>query len=86
MRGASGELRRGYQVAAQLGPWTMDETGQVQVDRTEVDSYWMDQAGPALQLWLRVGQRAWVWRTVEVLDGETCRVLKAGGSPSVRDA
>lgn len=83
MRGISGELRKGYQVAAQLGPWSMDG-GRVEAATVVVDKFWIDSPG-GWALSLRLGKKSWVWRQVDVLDVGPPMVLRVAGSPTVRD-
>jgi hypothetical protein len=81
MRGQRGELRNGYQVAAQLRAWSLD-SGQVLTSGI-VDEFW---AAGDLSLWLIVGRRAWVWRQAELAgrEGDQLRI-RVTGSPEVRD-
>lgn len=85
MRGVAGELRRGYQVAADLGPWTMDESGRVEATPITVDAYWIENAAGGLALWLRVGKKAWVWRDVVMETAGPPIVVRVAGSPTIRD-
>lgn len=84
MRGVSGELRKGYRVVAQLGTWRMDETGRVEAVPLEVNEFLLDQGGQ-FALWLRLSQRAWVWRDVDVADAGSPFIVRVNGSPDVRD-
>ncbi len=84
MRGGHGEVRKGYRVAAHLGEWTMDEGGRLQGTPLDVNHYWLDQPG-SFELWLWLGRRAWGWREAEILDKGAPFIVRAIGSPVVRD-
>jgi hypothetical protein len=81
--GRGGELRCGYQVAARLGAWTLNHDGRVEAAVADLDTFWLESS-PQVSLWLRVGRRHWVWRTVEVVSPDPL-VVKVIGSPTVRD-
>ncbi len=81
--GTGGELRRGYQVVAQLGPWTMDQD-RVDAATHSLNEIYLEAPG-ALQLRLRLGRRFWVWREVELLAAQPLAV-RVCGSPDVQDA
>lgn len=78
--GQSGELRTGYQVAAQLGPWAIDLAEVMLGDAPgwtcsariiKTDAYWLEH-GEAFDLRLDVGRVQWRWRNVNVhLTGES---------------
>lgn len=85
LRGHSGELRKGYKVAARLGAWAMDGSGRCEAQALETNDYWLDQPG-SFDLWLWVGARAWVWKGVDVADRGEPFVVRAPGSPDIREA
>jgi hypothetical protein len=66
--GTHGELRVGYQVAARLGPWSMEQAAQVPVAyefRALVlheNSFWITQR--PLDLVVALGTVEWTWRDV----------------------
>lgn len=82
-RGQQGEVRYGYQLAASLGRWAMNE------DRVDCDdvSYrndmWLENG--VLTLSLNMGNKVLVWRTVEMvsLSPLAFRVI---GTPEVENA
>lgn len=83
-KGARGELRYGYHVAAQLSAWSVDERGRVDATASDINAYWIDQ--DELALWLRVGSRWWVWRAIQLrqCDASAC-VVQVEGSPETKD-
>lgn len=84
MRGVAGELRKGYRVVAQLGAWSMDETGRVEAEPLEINEFLIDQGGQ-FALWLRLSQRAWVWREADIADRGRPFIVRVNGKPEVRD-
>jgi hypothetical protein len=82
MRGAVGEVRYGYQLAAQLSSWQLDND-RVRADVPYRNDMWLDTG--TLTLKLSVGAKVWVWREVEMLSSEPF-ILRVIGSPEVRDA
>jgi hypothetical protein len=83
MTGTSGELRVGYQVAAQLSRWTLDGD-MVSTEGTKLDSFWIEMgATPGLRL--RVGRSWWAWAQVAVV-GHDPLVVRVLGSPTKRSA
>ena len=82
MRGQLGELRYGYQLAAQLSSW------QLNADRLDAtvgykNDMWLENG--VLTLTLTLGRKVWVWREVEVISTEPLS-LRVIGSPEVEDA
>jgi len=65
--GTAGELRKGYQVVARLGRWSMDQKDRCDAAIVELNTFWVDQPG-SCALWLRMGTNFWVWRNIEVLN------------------
>jgi hypothetical protein len=84
MRGKTGELRRGYRVAARLGSWTWDGGGSVTAPSPALDSFWIDEAdaGP-LSLRLDVGSQQWTWHDVQLAQREPL-VIAVTGKPERR--
>jgi hypothetical protein len=83
MRGLQGQLKYGYQPAAQIGSWVFSD-GNIEAAISEKNPLWIESR--PLSLWLDIGSKYWVWRQVEVISiGETlaCRV---SGSPEIRGA
>jgi hypothetical protein len=80
-QGVSGELRLGYQVVARLGRWALAED-RVECTAADINEFLADQSGFAL--WLRMGERHWVWKPVEVLDWSQRMQIRITGSPEVR--
>lgn len=74
MRGPAGEIRYGYQVAAQLGSWEATPKNETVLSFTgtlkDVNEYWIQQE--PLQVNLRFGRTRWVWDVPKVIrDGKT---------------
>jgi hypothetical protein len=80
MRGQSGEVRYGYQLAAQLGPWQLSDN-RLETSTTYQNDMWLTVG--ALTLRLNVGEKLWVWRDIEVLSIEPF-ILRLPGSPEVK--
>jgi hypothetical protein len=80
MKGPSGEIRCGYQIAARLGTWELAPKIVAGPDVLlfhaavrEADDFWLAQE--PLQLALQVGRTLWVWEgVVPVRDGTTIHV------------
>lgn len=74
--GLSGELRHGYQQAAELGPWVIKDEGPAFVFRAPVTRYnavWM--ARKPLDLSLTLGGLTWTWNNVAaVVSGDVVKV------------
>lgn len=70
VRGHRGRIKVGYQVAAQLGAFSLTPltpgAWQVEASITEVDVFWMAQE-TARTLELEVGQQRWIWRAVDLV-------------------
>jgi hypothetical protein len=64
IRGSSGRLQVGYQVAARLGAWTLTpvdpEAWSLTAGVVDSDPYWLTQR--PLELVLEVGRQHWHWR------------------------
>ena len=75
MKGRTGELRCGYQVAAQLGAWEWSpqgvDDGVVDTALTSVDEFWLEQE--PLTLALPMGRQQWIWEGVKVVREGTSR-------------
>jgi hypothetical protein len=74
LRGKSGELRVGYQLAARLGKWdARGEGGRFILDAeaVETDSYWLGKTPIVAHLW--VGAHRWVFN-VESLSNSGGRI------------
>ena len=83
VEGHRGELRVGYQVAAELGKWKLDleptlpRQYAVVADVVATSDYWMAERPLALRL--DVGADVWTWRQVEpVIDINRLTVTVAG--------
>lgn len=82
--GAGGELRRGHQVAAQLGAWELrpleppalgEDIYVISVRRWVArNSFWLEGDQPPLSLRLRVGWMLWEWPSA-TLQGEDIYVV-----------
>lgn len=84
MRGVTGEVRYGYQPAARLGTWTM-ENDRLDASVAERNEVWLDSAGP-FSLWLHIGpKKAWVWRDISVITTAGAFACRVSGKPEVRD-
>ena len=86
--GHAGQVRVGYQVAAQLGTWSLELLPEVPrryrlvAAVSAVSDYWWSQAPLAVHLW--VGAEEWVWCPVTAaMDGASLAVSLAG-SPQCR--
>ena len=86
--GGRGELRAGYQVAAQLGTWNLgfptehfsDGCWTLTAEMLARDVFWLHHAGE-LGLWLDMGKTWWVWRSVSVECGMTTVTVSGAGGP-----
>jgi hypothetical protein len=81
MRGPSGEIRHGYQVAARLGKWEAMPRNETEMSFTasvvSVDEYWILQE--PLEVALRLARTEWVWREVApVRDGNQIHIVLKG--------
>lgn len=71
--GPSGELRYGYQIAAQIGPWVITAASSggfaFSAPTLASDEVWLAQR--PLDLVLAIGQTEWIWRAVapDLMDG-----------------
>ncbi len=75
--GVSGEIRAGYQRAAELGKWEMDVHRVIRADIVSASNFWLAQK--PLDIRLRVGRRWWIWRGVDVSNkGSSVRVQVRG--------
>jgi hypothetical protein len=83
VRGDHGELRVGYQVAATFRAWAYD-AALARVDGTPgpVHEVWITYP---MACWLKVGEKWWVWSTVELLDRSTTLSVRLVGSATVRE-
>lgn len=72
LRGQQGRLKVGYQVAAELGAFTLSPAGpsawQLDAAITSFDEFWVAQEAERT-LELTVGQQRWVWRSVQLVVG-----------------
>lgn len=85
MRGRNGELKLGYQAAALLGPWQMNED-RVDAEVRDRNDAWLGTGGP-FALALQLGRKMWVWREVQVYEVSAERLsCRVNGRPEVRDA
>lgn len=84
MRGTSGQVKWGHQVAVQLGPWTMDGD-RIEAVAHQVNSFWLARGQGKLKLSLTMGQKAWVWEQATVVDEGAPFVIQVTGSPEIRD-
>ena len=83
VEGYRGELRVGYQVAAELGKWKLDleptlpRRYAVAADVLATSDYWLSER--PLMLRLDVGADVWTWQPVEpVVDGGKLTVAVTG--------
>lgn len=79
MRGPAGEIRVGYQVAAQFGAWEIapkivagPDVLLFKAAVKSVDQYWFTQE--PLALTVRVGRTRWTW------EGEAVTVVRDGST------
>lgn len=82
MRGLVGEVRYGYQLAAQLGSWRLEDN-RLEATTSYQNDMWLNHG--ALTLKLGIGAKVWVWRDVELFSAEPF-TLRLNGSPEVREA
>lgn len=72
LRGQQGRIKVGYQVAAELGAFTLSPCGpgewQIDAAVVSVDEFWVTQEAERL-LELTVGQQRWIWRAVRLVVG-----------------
>ena len=80
--GTGGEVRVGYQLAARLGPWTIEvpspAAGRVTAELQTVDPWWITQPGTELRLVTRNAE--WVWTTFDLIRPGVWRVR---GAPAI---
>ena len=88
--GQGGELRVGYQQAAQLGPWVLETSASpalpalrftIEAPVSSVDQFWVTQAPMTLDL--RFGRFHWVWDEVrpELVNGHVS--VRVFGKPLI---
>lgn len=78
VKGVEGEIRCGYQTAAKLGKWELQQP-IVEAEPVTVSKFWMSQT--PLHLHLKVGKRTWRWHNVELVEnGHRIRV-RVHGAP-----
>ena len=89
--GLRGQLRVGYQVAAELGPWRLALAPQLPRTYTvdaivdQISAYWI--AERPLVLALEVGRDMWVWAHVDPsIGGDTVTAVVCGAPTVVRGA
>lgn len=85
LRGASGELRAGYETAACLGAWELTRTDGGFIVSAPVihrNLYWLT-AGQPLDLHLVVGRHTWHWRAV-LVSGDDPLTVEGEGRPEIR--
>ncbi len=83
VQGVRGELRHGYRVAAELGPWTFTNEGMtVRAEIVTKDDVWFDEPGTKT-IRLRVGTEWWEWPVQPDLHGNGL-VAVVAGAPRVR--
>ncbi len=64
--GVSGELRVGYQKAARLTSWKLeDKIVEAKLDPQSVSWFWLERR--PLDLYLDVGRHKWKWRGVDLV-------------------
>lgn len=87
-RGASGRLRAGPRVAADLGEWSVavgEEMGggvfRCDAAIRRRDEFWLEH-GRGFVLDLDIGANVWRWRAVEIAAGQRLSA-KATGNPEV---
>lgn len=81
MRGPTGEIRYGYQVAAKLGSWELtpktDDAMFFTATAVAVDDYWITQE--PLVLALRFSRSQWLWTgIVAIRDGRYIHTTVTG--------
>lgn len=79
--GRSGVLTLGYQVAARLGAWSLDERGIVSAELLDGHPLWLHKDGP-FTLSLDIGTRQWTWPNVELRQREGALVAVTSGTPT----
>ncbi|HET9025196.1 MAG TPA: hypothetical protein VFN64_11525 [Burkholderiaceae bacterium] len=82
MRGAGGELRVGYAIAARLRRWEI-VGDELVVHEADVDPFWGEAEGRR-SVHLAFGRSWWVWRDAEVLSMEMPLRVRLVGSPVTR--
>jgi hypothetical protein len=81
-RGASGELRVGYQKVAELRNWSLDgttETVEAQVEN--INAFWIERR--PLELRLNIGKRPWTWKDVQLIDKGPPMRIRVSGKPNI---
>lgn len=79
VKGAEGEIKCGYQVAARLKNWELEHQ-VLEAEPESVNTLWLSLS--PLNLHLKVGKRTWRWHNVELLEnGHRIRV-RVKGSPN----
>lgn len=85
MRGQVGDIRRGYQVAAEFATWTLSRDGpewSLEAQLKNVNAYRLSRGGP-FDLCLHVGGHTWRWRGVEPQISESALTAQGRESPEV---
>lgn len=85
MRGQAGELRRGYQVAAEFAAWTLRREGHEWSFTAQFKTsnpYRLSRGGP-FDLCLQVGGHTWRWRDVAPHISESALTAHGVESPEV---
>ena len=67
-------------VAARLGAWTL-ENNRVDAPVSDINELYIDSA---LDLWLNVGAKAWVWKNVQIIATSPAVAVRLSGNPEVR--
>ena len=76
--GVSGELRVGYQKAARLKSWSLqDKIVEAKLDPQSVNWFWLNRR--PLDLYLDIGRHRWKWKGVDLIsEREHAKIILRG--------
>ena len=83
VRGVSGEIRKGYRAVARLRSWHLADQ-KLSATATDLDDFVIEQGGPYAVV-LHIGNKQWVWPSVDVSTFTPAVVARVDGLPQVRE-
>ncbi len=85
VQGQAGELRKGYRVAATLGPWTFTHAEKrITADVQDLNTVLIDNDAVPTSVRVKVGRDVWEWRDVKLEHNGTSATVWVEGDPTVR--